>query len=236
VTNNLQCGITPDIAKARSELETYQFDESKYVAGVHSLYADGVKAGQASRDEFLRELKAIAEVAEGWSDGETLYKGVNELILAAINEALNNEPINKAMENFNRYEEKWRRIDCQSTVNEKEAYLSGHKDGVKAGQASRDDLVERLRQEAQMHAMEARTANGTLNQIYQLCSGAKGEKGNWNGALPVRDVLANRDALLRECSIAIGKASREAALNGDTRFFNELMDIQSKMTGVLNER
>lgn len=50
-------------------------------------------------------------------------------------------------------------------------------------------LVERLRQEAQIHAQEARTANATIAEIYQLVTGATGEPGNWNGARPVRELL-----------------------------------------------
>lgn len=51
-------------------------------------------------------------------------------------------------------------------------------------------LAERLKQEAQIHAQEARTANATIAEIYQLCTGATGEPGNWNGAEPVRALLA----------------------------------------------
>jgi hypothetical protein len=58
-----------------------------------------------------------------------------------------------------------------------------------------DDLIDRLRLEAQIHAQEARTANATIAEIYQLCSGGKGEPGNWNGAEPVRALVAERDAL-----------------------------------------
>jgi hypothetical protein len=47
-------------------------------------------------------------------------------------------------------------------------------------------LVLRLRLEAQCHAQEARTANGTIAQTYQAVTGSTGEPGNWNGAEPVR--------------------------------------------------
>lgn len=55
-------------------------------------------------------------------------------------------------------------------------------------------LIERLRQEAQIHAQEARTANATIAEIYQLCAGATGEPGNWHGAEPVRERLATLQA------------------------------------------
>jgi hypothetical protein len=44
--------------------------------------------------------------------------------------------------------------------------------------------------QAQIWKQEARTANATIAEIYQLCSGATGEPGNWNGAEPVRQRLA----------------------------------------------
>ncbi|RYF31379.1 MAG: hypothetical protein EOO23_02760 [Comamonadaceae bacterium] len=57
-------------------------------------------------------------------------------------------------------------------------------------------LVERLKQEAQIHAQEARTANATIAAIYQLVTGATGEPGNWNGAEPVRAAIASLRAQL----------------------------------------
>jgi len=56
-------------------------------------------------------------------------------------------------------------------------------------------LVDRLKLEAQVHAQEARTANATIYEIYQLVTGGKGEPGNWNGARPVAALVAERDAL-----------------------------------------
>lgn len=55
--------------------------------------------------------------------------------------------------------------------------------------------AEACEQQARIHAQEARTANTTIGEIYQLCSGATGERGNWNGADPVRRVIAERDQL-----------------------------------------
>lgn len=51
------------------------------------------------------------------------------------------------------------------------------------------DLAERLKQEAQIHAQEARTANATIAEIYKLVTGATGEPGRWNGAEPVREYM-----------------------------------------------
>ena len=64
--------------------------------------------------------------------------------------------------------------------------------------AERDEarnLAERLKLEAQGHAMEARTANATIYEIYQVVSGATGEPGNWHGAEPVRERFAALSAL-----------------------------------------
>lgn len=58
--------------------------------------------------------------------------------------------------------------------------------------------VECLKQEAQIHAQEARTANATIAEIYQVCSGATGEQGNWHGAEPVRMRIAELEAKLTE--------------------------------------
>lgn len=59
-------------------------------------------------------------------------------------------------------------------------------------------LSERIKLEAQCHAQEARTANATIAEIYQLCSGGTGEPGNWNGAEPVRLKLADLEAKLAQ--------------------------------------
>lgn len=65
------------------------------------------------------------------------------------------------------------------------------------------DLIARLRAEAQCHAQEARTANATIAEIYQLCTGATGEPGNWHGAEPVR-------AKLESLTAALARAEQDA--------------------------
>lgn len=59
-------------------------------------------------------------------------------------------------------------------------------------------LAERLKLEAQGHAMEARTANSTIHEIYQVVSGATGESGNWHGAKPIHEYAARMKALVSE--------------------------------------
>lgn len=51
-----------------------------------------------------------------------------------------------------------------------------------------------IKLQAQCHAQEARTANSTIAEIYRLCTGKTGEPGNWNGAEPVRQLLAQLQA------------------------------------------
>lgn len=69
------------------------------------------------------------------------------------------------------------------------------------------NLADRLKQEAQIHSMEARGANATVNEIYQIISGGKGEPGNWRGAKPVREyVEAAKGEILRlETELALSK-------------------------------
>lgn len=56
-------------------------------------------------------------------------------------------------------------------------------------------LYETCKQQAQIWKQEARTANSTIAEIYQLVTGRRGEPGNWNGAAPIRKLIAERDAL-----------------------------------------
>lgn len=62
----------------------------------------------------------------------------------------------------------------------------------------RTNIESCLLMQAQIWKGEARCANHTIGQIYQAVTGAKGEPGNWNGAEPVKALVAERDALLAE--------------------------------------
>lgn len=76
-------------------------------------------------------------------------------------------------------------------------------------------LSERLKLEAQGHAMEARTANSTIAEIYQVVTGSTGEPGNWHGAAPVRaafEALRERVAVLEEALDWYGEQARLARL------------------------
>lgn len=73
--------------------------------------------------------------------------------------------------------------------------LARQAEAMKQRAEAAEALAERLKLEAQAQAMEARTANSTINAIYQVVSGGIGEPGNWHGAGPVRDKL---EAMERE--------------------------------------
>lgn len=78
--------------------------------------------------------------------------------------------------------------------------------------------VDRMLQEAQIHACEARAANATLHEIYQICSDAKGEPGTWHGAEPVlqmRARLQRAEQALRDIASETydGEKAQRLALN-----------------------
>lgn len=96
--------------------------------------------------------------------------------------------------------------------------LQGFKDGAEEDDAhilEQDafitdlrDLCERLKMEAQIHAQEARTANATIAEIYQIVTGKTGEPGNWNGAEPVRERIKDLRERLAKAEAAL-KAQQE---------------------------
>lgn len=74
-------------------------------------------------------------------------------------------------------------------------------------------LAERLKNEAQLHAQEARTANATIAEIYREVSGGKGEPGNWNGAEPIRRELTALRARVAELEVALRTIARHPIEN-----------------------
>jgi len=92
------------------------------------------------------------------------------------------------------------------------------------------DLVERLKLEAQGHAQEARTANATIYEIYQVISGATGEPGNWHGAQPVRDYVektaAHIQALTAERDGLIAALAAESYSHGETGLLAEAAEVR----------
>ena len=62
------------------------------------------------------------------------------------------------------------------------------------------ELEERLKQEAQIQAQEARSQRATVREIYQAVTGRTGEPGDWHGSQPVLALIEERDALRRMSS------------------------------------
>jgi hypothetical protein len=73
-------------------------------------------------------------------------------------------------------------------------------------------VAERCKSEAEGHSMEARTANSTIYEIYQVLTGATGEPGNWNGAEPARQYVATAETQLAALTKRVGEL--EGALTG----------------------
>lgn len=61
-----------------------------------------------------------------------------------------------------------------------------------------NELIERLRREAQQHAQEARTQRSIVQEILQIVSGATGETGDWYAAKVVREKFDELREKLRE--------------------------------------
>ena len=55
---------------------------------------------------------------------------------------------------------------------------------------------EKLKLEAQSHAQEARTQRSTVHEIYQIIGS---NKGDWNGAEPVREFVDTIKGALEDC-------------------------------------
>lgn len=97
------------------------------------------------------------------------------------------------------------------TIAEQRELVRGYRDS-RAALAFKEEEIARLtaerdalKRQAQQHAGEARAANATIAEIYQLCTGRSGEPGNWNGAEPVRRLIAERDAIVEKHVSSIWK-------------------------------
>jgi len=73
--------------------------------------------------------------------------------------------------------------------------------------STNEALIERLRNEAQIHAQEARSANATIAEIYRIVTEGTGEPGRWNGAEPVRKCIEELRAALAAAPAADAVAS-----------------------------
>jgi len=82
-------------------------------------------------------------------------------------------------------------------------------DALRAENERLQALCDRLEMEAKCHAGEARAANATVAEVYQICSGETGEPGNWHGAEPVRQVVGSLRAELDDAKDRIEELERD---------------------------
>lgn len=97
--------------------------------------------------------------------------------------------------------------------------------------------AERLQQEAEGHAQEARTQTATVHEIYQIISGGKGEPGSWHGAEPVRE-FAERLCKERDMAQDIAEERHQANLdcvNENIRLREEVKRQNDETIEELNE-
>lgn len=92
-------------------------------------------------------------------------------------------------------------------------------------------MVERLRMEAQGHAMEARTQRGTVRDIYQVVTGAIGEPGDWNGANPVRERIGQLIATLEHARACLMSLTTDS---GNDPVSRQMQKMISEITGCLD--
>lgn len=72
--------------------------------------------------------------------------------------------------------------------------------------AELEALVERLKQEAQIHSGEARAHEATVRECYQSATGGTGEPATWNGAKPIERVISAASDLADAVNTTIGRA------------------------------
>jgi hypothetical protein len=82
-------------------------------------------------------------------------------------------------------------------------------------EAENEKLSEQKAQliiQAQSHALEARAQRATVHEVNQVVSGARGEKGDWNGAIPVRDRIAELTARAEKAEAKVKELEQERAV------------------------
>jgi hypothetical protein len=92
--------------------------------------------------------------------------------------------------------------------------------------AELQDINAKLVLEARIHSTESDTQKSTVHEIYQDCTGAIGEPGDWNGAEPVRKAIKDaREKALREAA-EIARHYDENVSMGAPDAILELLDKQ----------
>jgi hypothetical protein len=131
----------------------------------------------------------------------------------------------------------WQQADSESYKENKKSSETSAKfdallqDAIDAHIAQHAEMVDRLKLEAQCHTQEARTANATIVEIYQLCSGGKGEPGNWHGAEPVRALLGQHAEMVAKLRELADSWSQEESDSSQVPFeygdqLREVLDAQ----------
>ncbi|TZG25635.1 hypothetical protein [Sphingomonas montanisoli] len=110
------------------------------------------------------------------------------------------------------------RVDDERTTNARFLMLSAAAliDRLTGEREDARALSDRLLLEAQCHAGEARAHKATVHEAYQIASGATGERANWNGAGPIRELAECTPAAEQRCADIIeqcAKVAEDVALN-----------------------
>lgn len=82
-------------------------------------------------------------------------------------------------------------------------------------------IQDRLKLEAQLHAQEARTQRCTVHEIYQLIGS---QKGDWNGAVPVKEFIQSIEGALCEYHQALSDRKHGGVAAGE---------LVTKLEGIL---
>ncbi|WP_158809622.1 hypothetical protein [Beijerinckia sp. L45] len=98
-------------------------------------------------------------------------------------------------------------------------------------------LIDRLIREAQFWSGEARAHKGTVHEAYQAVSGATGEPGNWNGAVPIVNAL--RDLRDRADKAEVALAEVKATILATSFFrpgvFEQDLRLHPRYRALVNE-
>ena len=76
-------------------------------------------------------------------------------------------------------------------------------------------LAARLQQEAQIHAQESRTQASIVKECYRAATGGRGEPGDWHGAQPVKDALADARSRAEQAERKLREAEATTAAKSD---------------------
>ena len=81
--------------------------------------------------------------------------------------------------------------------------------------AKSSNRADHLLMQAQIWASEAKTQRATVREIYQVTTFASGEPGDWNGAKPVRELMARFVTACHEVARLRDRLGEMYLLHGD---------------------